>query len=264
MTRLQGKTVIVTGAASGLGAATAERVAAEGARTVLADINVEGAAAVARSVTEAGGEARPVHLDLGDPDSIRSAVQFTVETFGGLDVLHNNAAATHLAARLDRPLLEADPDVWDETMRVNVRGTMLATQAALPHMIAAGGGSIINTTSGAALAGDLSHPAYGVSKAAIITLTQYTATQYGKQGVRANAVSPGYISTQRAGGVAAGTDFASTMLRHTLTPRVGLPADVAAAVVFLASDESEYITGQVLSVDGGLRAHQPYVADLRS
>ncbi|MFF0014955.1 SDR family NAD(P)-dependent oxidoreductase [Streptomyces sp. NPDC005374] len=263
MKRLIGKTAVVTGSASGIGAATAARVAAEGARTVVADINLDGAREVARSITRSGGEATAVHLDLGDIASVRAAVQSAVDIYGGLDILHNNAAATHLAARFDLPVLEADPDIWDQTMRINVRGTMVATQAALPHLIAAGGGSVINTVSASGLVGDLRNPAYGASKAALIALTQYTATQYGKEGVRANAISPGYITTPASKASAHG-QVADTMLRHSLTPRLGLPDDIAAAVVFLASEESAYITGQVISVDGGLLAHQPYVADMRS
>jgi NAD(P)-dependent dehydrogenase (short-subunit alcohol dehydrogenase family) len=145
-------------------------------------------------------------------------------------------------------------------MRVNLRGTLVAIQAAVPHMIARGGGSVINTASGSALAGDLGHPAYGASKSALITLTTYVATEFGKQGVRCNAISPGFILIPEKPGRDAVT---ATMLRHTLTPRVGVPDDIAALVVFLASDESAFITGQNISVDGGLRAHQPYVADFR-
>jgi NAD(P)-dependent dehydrogenase (short-subunit alcohol dehydrogenase family) len=186
-----------------------------------------------------------------------------VGIYGGLDILHNNAAATHLAARLDLPVADADPDVWDRTMRINLRGTMAAIQAAIPHLVARGGGCVINTSSGAGLSGDLSHPAYGASKAAIINLTQYVATQHGKQGVRCNAISPGFIVTPASAGSEYGP-IQETMLRHHLTPRLGRPEDIASAVVFLASDEAAFITGQTLCVDGGLLAHQPYVADLRA
>jgi len=260
--RLTGKIAVVTGAASGIGAATARRLAAEGAHTVVADLNTAGAEVVAGEIRAAGGSAHPVPVDLGDVESVRAMVAATVEVFGGLDVLHNNAAATHLAARRDLAVVEADPDVWDETMRINLRGTMVAIQAAVPHMIARGGGSVINTSSGAGLAGDLRNPAYGASKAALINLTQYVATQYGKQGVRCNAIAPGFIVTSASVGSAQGA-VRETMLRHHLTPRLGRPEDIAAAVVFLAGDESSFITGQTLRVDGGLLAHQPYVADLR-
>ena len=260
MGRLDGKIAIVTGAASGIGKVTAQRMAAEGARTVVADINADGAEAVAAMIAAGGGEAIAVQADLGDPGSVRAMIGAAVTGYGGLDILHNNAAATHLAATRDVPVSAADPDVWDETMRVNLRGTMLAIQAAAPHLIARGGGSIINTASGSGLTGDLRNPAYGASKAALINLTRYVATEYGKQGVRCNAISPGFIVIGEKPGREA---VHATMLRHALTPRLGQPGDVAALVVFLASDESAFITGQNICVDGGSLAHQPFVADFR-
>jgi NAD(P)-dependent dehydrogenase (short-subunit alcohol dehydrogenase family) len=260
MGRLDGKIAIITGAASGIGRVTAQRVAAEGARTVVADLNSTRAKQTAEEIVSAGGEATAVQLDLGDSESVRAMVRAAVTGYGGLDILHNNAAATLLAATKDLPVGAADPDVWDETMRVNLRGSMVAIQAAVPHMIARGGGSVINTSSGAGLTGDLRNPAYGASKAALISLTRYVATEFGKQGIRCNAISPGYIVI----GEKPGRDAVNaTMLRHALTPRLGRPEDIAALVVFLASDESAFITGQNICVDGGMLAHQPFVADFR-
>jgi NAD(P)-dependent dehydrogenase (short-subunit alcohol dehydrogenase family) len=260
MGRLDGKIAVITGAASGIGKATARRVAAEGARTVVADLNADGAKEVADAIIVAGGEAIAVSVDMGDNDAVRDMVEAAVTAYGGLDILHNNAAATRLAATADLPVSAADPDVWDEMMRVNLRGAMVAIQAAAQHMIARGGGSVINTASGSGLAGDLRNPAYGASKAALVSLTTYVATEYGKQGIRCNAISPGFILIPEKPGRDA---VAATMLRHALTPRLGTPEDIAALVVFLASDESGFITGQNICVDGGMRAHQPYVADFR-
>ena len=260
MGRLDGKIAIITGAASGIGRATALRVAAEGARTVVADLNATGAKQVAEAIAAAGGQATAVQADLGDNDSVRAMVEAAVTAYGGLDVLHNNAAATHLAATDDLPVSAADPDVWDETMRVNLRGALVAIQAAVPHMIARGGGSVINTASGAGLTGDLRPPAYGASKAALISLTRYAAAEFGKQGVRCNAISPGFIVIGEKPGREA---VHATMLRHALTPRLGRPEDIAALVVFLACDESAFITGQNICVDGGMGAHQPFLADFR-
>ena len=158
MGRLDGKIAIITGAASGIGQATARRVAAEGARTVVADLNADGAKQVAEAIAAAGGEATAVQADLAEADSVRAMVEAAVTAYGGLDILHNNAAATVLAATRDLPVSAADPDVWDQTMRVNLRGALVAIQAAVPHMIARGGGSIINTASGAGLTGDLRPP----------------------------------------------------------------------------------------------------------
>ena len=145
-------------------------------------------------------------------------------------------------------------------MRINLRGTMVAIQAAVPHMIARGGGSVINTASGSGLTGDLRNPAYGASKAALINLSRYVATEFGKQGVRCNTISPGFIVISEKPGREA---VHATMLRHALTPRLGGPEDIAAMVVFLGSDESAFITGENICVDGGMLAHQPYVADFR-
>jgi NAD(P)-dependent dehydrogenase (short-subunit alcohol dehydrogenase family) len=261
MKRLDSKIAIITGAASGIGRATARRVAAEGARTVVADLNGAGAKLLADEISAAGGEATAVQADLGDNDSARAMVEAAVTAYGGLDILHNNAAATRLAATEDRPVSAADPAVWDETMRVNLRGALVAIQAAVPHMIARGGGSVINTASGAGLTGDLRNPAYGASKAALISLTRYVATEFGKQGIRCNAISPGFIVIPEKAGREA---VEATMLRHHLTPRLGRPEDIAALVVFLASDESAFITGQNICVDGGLLAHQPFLADFRT
>ena len=261
MGRLDGKIAIITGAASGIGAATARRMAAEGARTVVADLDAAGAKHVAAEIADAGGEATAVQVDLGEVESVRAMVRAAVAGYGGLDTLHNNAAATRLAATQDLPVSAADPGVWDETIRVNLRGALVAIQAAVPHMIARGGGSVINTASGAGLTGDLRNPAYGASKAALVSLTRYAATEFGKQGIRCNAISPGFIVIPGKPGRQA---VEATMLRHHLTPRLGRPEDIAALVVFLASDESAFITGQNICVDGGLLAHQPYVADFRS
>ena len=260
MGRLDGKIAIITGAASGIGQATARRVAAEGARTVVADLNADGAKQVAEAISAAGGEATAVQVDLGEADSVRAMVQAAVTAYGGLDILHNNAAATVLAATKDLPVSAADPAVWDETMRVNLRGALVAIQAAAPHMIARGGGSVINTASGAGLTGDLRPPAYGASKAALVSLTRYAAAEFGKQGIRCNAISPGFIVIPEKPGRDA---VHATMLRHALTPRLGRPEDIAALVVFLACDESAFITGQNICVDGGMLAHQPFLADFR-
>ena len=261
-TRLQGKVAIVTGAASGIGAETAVRLAREGACTVLADINAARAQELAESITRDGGIAASVSVDLGNPDSIAQMIAFTTNRFGGLDILDNNAADTRLSSTRDVGVEHTDPQVWDDLMRTNLRGTMLACKAAIPQMRVRGGGSIINISSGAALAGALAPTAYGVSKAGIITLTQYVATQHGKEGIRCNAIAPGLIVTPSTQSTYVNGPFGEMMLRHTLTKRLGKPADIAAAVAFLASDDAEFITGQLITVDGGMSAHCAYHADM--
>jgi NAD(P)-dependent dehydrogenase (short-subunit alcohol dehydrogenase family) len=260
--RLPDKVAIVTGAASGIGAATAAALAAEGASVVLADINLDGVREQAARIAAQGARTAAVVLDLGDPASIEAMIHFTVERFGGLDILDNNAADTRLSATRDVGVEHTEIEVWDSLMRTNLRGTMLACKYAIPRMRARGGGSIINMSSGSGLTGALAPTAYGVSKAGIITLTQYVATQHGKEGIRCNALAPGLIVTPATAPSYASGPFGEMMLRHHLTPRLGKPSDIAAAVVFLASDEAAFITGQTLCIDGGLLAHAPYHADM--
>jgi len=262
MDRLKDKVAIVTGAASGIGAATAEALARAGAWVVVADIDADGADREATQIRDTGGTAIGIALDIANESDVRRAIDMVRTKYGRLDIVHNNAAATRLGGTLDAAVGEADLAVWMETMRVNVCGTMLVTKHALVPMLEQRSGSIINTSSAAALAGDLGHPAYSASKAAIISLTQSVATRYGKEGIRCNAVLPGLILTDAAKVAFAG-ERGEMMLRHHLTPRLGRPEDVAAAVVYLASDEAEFVTGHVLNVDGGSLAHLPYVADLR-
>jgi len=228
----------------------------------VADINLEGAQQRVASIQAEGGQAAAVRLDLGDEASVAAMIEFTIATFGGLDVLHNNAADTRLSSTRDAPLESLDLAVWDDIFRINLRGTMLATKLALPHLRARGGGSIVMTSSGAGNAGALSHTAYGVSKAALNMLVQYVATQHGKQGIRCNAIAPGLIVTPATAANYASSGIGDIMLAHHLTPRLGTPADIAEMVLFLASDASAFVTGQVLNVDGGMFAHAPYTAEL--
>ena len=260
--RLRDKVAIVTGAASGIGAQTAVRLAAEGATTVVADINLAGAQQVVERITAAGSVAAAVQVDLGDERSITAMIAFAVERFGGLDILDNNAADTRLSSTRDVGVENTDLEVWDALMRINLRGTMIACKAAIPRMRARGGGSIINMSSGSGLTGALAPTAYGVSKAAINALTQYVATQHGKEGIRCNAIAPGLIVTPSSTSAYATGPFGEMMLRHHLTPRLGNPDDIASMVVFLGSDEAQFVTGQVISVDGGLLSHAPYHADM--
>ncbi len=261
MNRLKNKVAIVTGAGSGIGAASALALAAEGAKAIFADINADNAERQAAAARTAGYEASAVAADIGDESSIRRMFEFAIERYGALDVLHNNAADTRLSSTRDAPVEHMDVSVWDDLMRINLRGTMLCCKYAIPHLRARGGGSIINTASAAGHAGMLSHTAYGTSKAGVIMLTKYVATQHGKEGIRCNAISPGLVVTPATAENYAASGVGEMMLRHHLTPRLGKPEDIANAVVFLASDESAFVTGETLAVDGGTLAHQPFYAD---
>jgi len=249
--RVEGKVAIITGAASGIGRVTAETLAREGARIALVDLDLEGARAVAAGIESCGGEALALRADVSAEAEIRAAIEATVARFGGLDFLHNNAAITSPDhQRRDGSLLELDVEIWDATMAVDLRGAMLGCKHAVPHMIRRGGGSIVNTTSNSSLAGDLTLNAYAAAKAGLNALSLSVATAFGKQGVRCNAVSPALIAGPSFARVVP-PEVQEMLLAEALTPRLGTPQDVANLVLFLASDESAHITGQVLRCDGG-------------
>jgi len=261
--KLAGRVAIVTGAASGIGRATAFALAREGASVVVADLNAEGAKRVAGEIEAAGGSAIGQATDVSSEPSIVAMVAAAVERFGGLDILHNNAAASDPALMgSDGELTSLTLDTWERTLAVNLRGPMLGCKHAVPRMLERGGGVIVNTSSASGLAGDLVRTAYGVSKAGLDSLTRYVATQYGKRGIRCNSIAPGVIATPA---LAANVppEMIAVYERSHLTPRLGRPEDIAAVVVFLATDDAAFITGQTLSVDGGLLAHHPAVAELR-
>lgn len=261
--RLQGKVAVITGAASGIAAGIAGIMAGEGARLVIADINDEGAGRQAEAIRAAGGEAVSVRVDLADEDTIRATLARAVEAFGGLDVVVNAAADTVTSSTRDFTIETMDFDVWDHLMRVNLRGTAMMTKHAIPLLRARGKGSIVNIASGAGLRGSDGPTAYGATKAGMINLTMYTATQVGKDGIRCNAIAPGLILTPATESTYGAGEMGRIMLRHKLTPRLGKPSDIAWGVVWLASDEAEFVTGQCISIDGGGACHEATWADFR-
>lgn len=257
---LENKVAIVTGAGSGIGECVAHTLAGRGATVVVADINGPAAVAVAAAIGEAGGTAQPYEVDVSSEEGVRGLVEFAVGQFGGLDVMHNNAADTRAEViGRDGQVADLEVEVWDRTMAVNLRGTMLGCKYAIPRLRERGGGAIVNTSSNAALRGDLSRTAYGASKAGINALTMYVATQYGRHGIRCNAVSPGMVMTPSVERNVSPVEREILRDNH-LSPRFCLPQDIANTVAFLASDEGGYINGQVLCVDGGMFAHTPTYA----
>lgn len=258
MRRLEGKIAIVTGGGGGIGSAVACRIVSEGGKVAIADVFEDSAKAAADPL---GDAALAVQFDAADPASIEAMVQATIDHFGGLDILHNNAAMTDPAKHpLDTTPVDIPIEIWDEIIDINLRGYLLGCKYAIPHMIARGGGSIINTASNSGVAGDLARVAYGASKGGIITLSKYVATQYGKQNIRCNSVSPGVVLTAALEATVPG--LKEVIQRHILTPEFGTPDDIAALVAFLASEESRYITGENISISGGGLSHQPHYADL--
>lgn len=263
MTRgLDGKVAIVTGSYSGIGEGCAVRLAREGAKVVLANSNQSRGEEAAARIRDAGCEAVAIRFDLTDESSIAALFSATQEQFGAPGILVNNAAITRgeVMAR-DNAVEALDREVWEKALDVNATGTMLMIKAALPYMVAAGGGAIINIGSGASQTGDVFRPSYAASKAAVDSLTRYVATQYGKKGIRCNTVSPGMIVTENA--MDQHTDQSLALIeRHALTPYLGRPEDIAAMVTLLASDDGRFVTGQTICVDGGYLAHFAHVADV--
>jgi NAD(P)-dependent dehydrogenase (short-subunit alcohol dehydrogenase family) len=255
MNRLDNKVAIVTGGGGGIGGATARALAREGAAVLVVDINEQAASEVADRIRSDGGKATAFRADLSEEDEVVGVIGAATKEFGRLDVLHNNAALTDsdfLSA--DTAVTDLSVEVWERTMAVNLRSQMLMCKHAVPIMVEGGGGSIINMSSGASLKGDRTRTAYGVSKAGVNALTMYVATSHGKKGIRVNTILPGLVITD-AVRAHLKEDMLASLSKATLTPSVGQPEDIADVVVFLASDESRYITGQMIAVDGGMSAH---------
>jgi NAD(P)-dependent dehydrogenase (short-subunit alcohol dehydrogenase family) len=259
---MKGKVVVVTGAGGRIGAACAREFAQRGASVIVADANGEAALATAESVTRSGGAAVAMEVNVALESDVRAMIERAVAEFGGVDILHNNAAATH-ESQLDDDLTTADAAVWDLTFAVNLRGPMLGCKYAIPHMIARGGGVIVNTSSGSGAIGEPTRFAYGASKAGVNSLTRSIAARYGKQNIRCVAVSPGITMPQEHQDAMAGMGWLAMMRRHHATPHLALPQDIARFVAFLASDEASFITGSVHPIDGGSSSAAPYAADMR-
>lgn len=256
------KVAIVTGAGSGIGRASALLLARRGAAVAIADIDGDRAGQVAAEIRGAGGRALAITVDVAIEAEIQRMIATTVAEFGGLDILHNNAADVSQATYFrDMGVTDMDLDLWNHVMSVNLGGAMLGCKHAIPEMLRRGGGAIVNTSSLSSTAGQDSSLAYSSSKGALNTLTRYIATTYGKQGIRCNAVAPGYVLTDAARNAPA--HIVDIFRDHALTPWLAEPEDIASVVAFLASDEARGITGQLILADCGASAHLPHVTDLR-
>ena len=245
--RVEGKVAIVTGGASGIGLATSLLLAREGASVIVADINEAGGAAAVDQIEAQGGRAAFVRADVVDPSDVQNMVNEAVARFGGLHILHNNAFWTVF----NRPVTEATDDEWTRTIDICLRGVFNGCRAGIPAMIESGGGSIINMSS---VAGTKSSPnvaAYSAAKGGVAALTRSIAFDYGTKGIRANAIAPGTIDTPAISSVLADPATRDYLVSKVLVGRIGKPEDIANAVLYLASDESSFVTGHVLVVDGG-------------
>ena len=249
--RLKGKVALVTGAASGIGQAIAKLMAQEGAQVAIADINDQGGQ---ETVAQIGEEAAFYkHTDVGSNTEVQSLVEATVARFGSIDILVNNAAIV-----LFKRLIDTEPEDWDRVIATNLRSVYLCSRYTIPHMMGRGHGAIVNISSARALATTPLVSSYDASKGAIVSLTRSLALEYASHGIRVNCVLPGAIDTPvfRANLRADGREeeqYRATV-DHIPLGRVGLPVDIAQAVVFLTSEESSYMTGASFLVDGGLLA----------
>jgi NAD(P)-dependent dehydrogenase (short-subunit alcohol dehydrogenase family) len=247
---LSERVAVVAGGATGIGAATASRLGAEGCRVVIGDVAADAAEQTAARIADAGGTASHVTFDLADPTSVADLIHSAATTYGGVDLLFN-VGADMSTIRVDTDVVDIDFEVWDRVMTVNLRGYVAAMKYAIPEMLKRGGGAIVNMSSAAAFQGEPARPAYATAKAGIGALTRHVASRWGKESIRCNAVAPGFTATEAIRSVSQWPDLQAGALRRIRGPRVGDPGDIAALVAFLLSEEGEWINGQVVNIDGG-------------
>lgn len=247
---LSGKVAVVVGGATGIGAATAARLGEEGCRVVIGDVAVDAAQRTASRIGAAGGTASHVAFDLSDPASVAGLIDAAATTYDGVDLLFN-VGADMSTIPADTDVVDIDFDVWDRVMAVSLRGYVAAMKYAIPKMLDRRGGAIVNMSSAAAFQGEPARPAYATAKAGIGALTRHVASRWGKEGIRCNAVAPGFTATEAIRSAPQWPDLQAGALKRIRGTRVGEPGDVAALVAFLLSEEGSWINGQVINIDGG-------------
>ncbi|MGE0683883.1 MAG: SDR family NAD(P)-dependent oxidoreductase [Candidatus Binatia bacterium] len=249
--RLAGKIALITGAGSGQGQEAAVLFAKEGAKVVVTDVNEDGVKQTVEMVTAAGGEAAGRKMDVANGEQVQDCVAFTVQTFGAINVLYNNAGV-YLRGK-DGPVTRVPEDIWDTTLDINLKGMYLCCRFAIPEMIKAGGGSIVNTASAAGLMGTNFH-AYSASKGGMIALSRSLATTYAPQNIRSNVICPGFIETPMTVEISSSQRLLDAYLQNTPLHKSGKPIDIAYMALYLASDEAAFVTGGVFVIDGGVTA----------
>ncbi|MFN3424131.1 MAG: SDR family NAD(P)-dependent oxidoreductase [Novosphingobium meiothermophilum] len=249
--RLKDRAIVVVGAGTGIGAATVERLCAEGARVCAADLNLPAAQVIAARMTASGHEAHALGVDIADEGSVGACIADAAALLGGIDGVHVNAADMG-AIMQDSDALGVDLAIFDRTIAVNLRGHLLCTRAALPHLLESPHGAIVYTSSAAAISGEPERPSYAASKSGLNALMRHVASKWGRQGLTANCVAPGFVMTPEM--VAAGTvppEWIDHCLAHTRSTRLGRVEDIAAMVALLLSADGRWINGQVIHVNGG-------------
>lgn len=250
--RLDGKVALITGAAGGIGRRTAELFAAEGAKVMIADVADEAGQAAAKEIEAGGGTAAYVHADVSRATDVEAMVRATVDRFGALHVLMNNAGVFHPD---DGSVLDTSEEAWDRTMAINLKGVFFGCKYGIPALLASGGGSLINVASFVALMGAaVSQIAYTASKGGVLSMTREIAVEFARRGIRANAICPGPIETPLMADLLRDQERRARRLVHIPVGRFGQTEEIARAALFLASDESSYMTGAALVVDGGITA----------
>jgi NAD(P)-dependent dehydrogenase (short-subunit alcohol dehydrogenase family) len=250
--RLDGRVALITGAAGGIGRVAAELFAVEGARVVVADVAEGDGKAAVDAIRDAGGDAAFVRSDVSDAADAEAMVRFALDTYGGLHVLYNNAG---ILPSDDAGTLDTPEATWERVMAVNLKGVWLGCRNAIPALLDSGGGSIVNVSSMVALLGSATAQiAYTTSKGGILSLTRELAVEYARQGIRANALCPGPIDTPLMAELMADPQWAARRLVHIPMGRPGRADEIARAALFLACDDSSFMTGAALVIDGGASA----------
>src|SRR3954453_19877498 len=249
MTTFAGKVAFVTGAANGIGRATALGFAREGANVVLADISEQGNQETLHLIQQQGGRALAVRCDVSRPEDVKAAMDKTVEAFGRLDFAFNNAG---IEPKKPAPTAEYDEEEWSRIIDINLRGMFLCMKHEIPLILKQGGGAIVNTSSGAGIIGIKGSPAYTAAKHGVIGLTRSAALDYAAKNIRVNAVCPGYIETPMMDRFTGGTpEGRARVIAEEPVGRVGKPEEIAAAVLWLCSDTAAFVIGHALVMDGG-------------